>query len=254
MAAGIQGVVVLNCVVQADGTVGDIRVARSLDALHGLDTAAIDALKQWRYSPATKAGKAVAVTVTAELSFTMRSGPSPLPWPTGFDAPTVGAWKTADADVEGLRFHLEYPERWSLQPNPSSTEVIRLTSRTSLATLIIDRPQPASGSFNRPFSPDQLKELVDRMNTVQRAKAANTEGGSFGQVSAGRHIWVWSEWVGGPGAPDDVHRWRFETIAAEQLIGVTMTITVRSSVVEESQQELAAELGSMLRRMMITSR
>jgi hypothetical protein len=37
-AAGIQGTVGLNPIVLADGTVGDVTVAQSLDAVHGLTT------------------------------------------------------------------------------------------------------------------------------------------------------------------------------------------------------------------------
>jgi hypothetical protein len=41
MAARIEGAVELDTVVLADGTVGDVAVARSLDAVHGLDRQAV---------------------------------------------------------------------------------------------------------------------------------------------------------------------------------------------------------------------
>jgi TonB family protein len=47
-AARMQGTVVLDAVIHKDGTVGDIKVLRSANQL--FDQAAIDALKQWRYT------------------------------------------------------------------------------------------------------------------------------------------------------------------------------------------------------------
>ena len=68
--ARIQGTVVVECVVQADGTIGDVKVLKSLDA--GLDEEAIKAVKQWRFEPGTKDGKPVPVLVTLEMTFSLR--------------------------------------------------------------------------------------------------------------------------------------------------------------------------------------
>jgi TonB family protein len=68
--AKIQGVVTLECVVQPDGTVGDVRVTKALNP--GLDQEAIKAVKQWRFKPGHKDGKAVPVRVTLEMTFTLR--------------------------------------------------------------------------------------------------------------------------------------------------------------------------------------
>ena len=70
MKAGVQGAVVLECVVQPDGTVGEVRVTRALEP--GLDREAIKAVKQWRFKPGTKDGKAVPVRVSLEMAFTLR--------------------------------------------------------------------------------------------------------------------------------------------------------------------------------------
>lgn len=69
MRAKIQGTVVLDAVIKADGTVGDVRVKRSLDRANGLDQAAINAAKQWLFRPATKDGKPVDILVTLEVDF-----------------------------------------------------------------------------------------------------------------------------------------------------------------------------------------
>ena len=72
MRAKVQGAVWLEAVVQPDGTVGDVRVTKSLDAVFGLDEEAIRAAKQWRFRPGTRFGEPVAVLVVLELTFTLR--------------------------------------------------------------------------------------------------------------------------------------------------------------------------------------
>lgn len=72
MRARIQGVVVLECVVAPDGSVGDIRIIKSLDKEFGLDEQAIKAARQWRFSPGRRLGEAVPVIIQMELSFTLR--------------------------------------------------------------------------------------------------------------------------------------------------------------------------------------
>jgi TonB family protein len=72
MRAKIQGTVTLEAVVNADGTVGDVRVVRSLDRTHGLDLEAIKAAKLWFFRPATdREGRPVPIIVTLELLFTI---------------------------------------------------------------------------------------------------------------------------------------------------------------------------------------
>jgi protein TonB len=72
MRMRIQGSVWVECVVMPDGTVGDARVMRSLDARFGLDEEAIAAAKQWRFRPGTLNGKPVPVVVSIELMFSLR--------------------------------------------------------------------------------------------------------------------------------------------------------------------------------------
>jgi len=72
MRAKIQGAVLVDCVVKADGTVGDVEVLRSLDKTFGLDQEAIKAAKAWQFEPGTRNGEPVPVRVTIELTFTLR--------------------------------------------------------------------------------------------------------------------------------------------------------------------------------------
>jgi len=71
--AHIEGTVLLDAVVLADGTVGEVTVVRSLDTTYGLDEQAVNAMKQWLFTPGKKDGKPVAVRVSVEMTFTMKS-------------------------------------------------------------------------------------------------------------------------------------------------------------------------------------
>jgi len=67
--AKIAGVVVLWLVVNAKGLPEQIRVQKSLDP--GLDQNAAKAVKHWRFKPAEKDGKPVAVAINIEVNFTL---------------------------------------------------------------------------------------------------------------------------------------------------------------------------------------
>jgi TonB family protein len=71
MRARIEGRALLECVVLGDGTIGSVRVLRSLDRRYGLDEEAIKAARAWRFVPGTRNGQPVSVRITIEMSFTM---------------------------------------------------------------------------------------------------------------------------------------------------------------------------------------
>ena len=72
LRARIQGTVLLRTTILADGSVGSIRIIRSLDARFGLDDEALKTVKLWRFVPGTLAGRPVPVVVDIELTFTLR--------------------------------------------------------------------------------------------------------------------------------------------------------------------------------------
>jgi protein TonB len=67
----VQGTVVLEVVVTADGLPSQIRIVRSLDR-GGLDEEAVSTVAQWRFEPGHFAGIPVAVLVTVLLDFSIR--------------------------------------------------------------------------------------------------------------------------------------------------------------------------------------
>jgi TonB family protein len=70
-SASVQGIVVMQVVVNVDGAVGDVVVTRSLDTAYGLDQAAVDAVKRWRFTPGTKDGAPVPIEMTITLEFSL---------------------------------------------------------------------------------------------------------------------------------------------------------------------------------------
>jgi TonB family protein len=66
----ISGEVVLEIVVRSDGSVGDVRVLRRLGS--GLDERAVQAVRQWRFSPARLKGAPVDVIVEVSVEFKLR--------------------------------------------------------------------------------------------------------------------------------------------------------------------------------------
>ena len=66
----LEGDVVLEIVVRSDGGVGPVRLLQGLGG--GLDQRAIDAVRQWRFSPARRYGTAVDVMVEVAMEFKLR--------------------------------------------------------------------------------------------------------------------------------------------------------------------------------------
>jgi TonB family protein len=68
--ANVHGVVTLYAVIHSDGKVSDIRVLNSPD--ERLDTYAASALARWKFVPAERAGKPVALEAVVEIPFRVR--------------------------------------------------------------------------------------------------------------------------------------------------------------------------------------
>ena len=62
----IQGIVILEVTVDREGNVSNVAVLRSVD---GLDAAAVEAVRQWRYEPTIINGRPVSVVLTDSVRF-----------------------------------------------------------------------------------------------------------------------------------------------------------------------------------------
>jgi TonB family protein len=89
LAAGAQGVVVLDATIEPDGKVSTARVVRSVPFL---DAAAISAVSQWEFTPTVIDGRAVPVIMTLSVGFKRpadASAPAASAEPTAPPAPPV---------------------------------------------------------------------------------------------------------------------------------------------------------------------
>jgi TonB family protein len=69
LAAGVEGLVVVEAVIATDGSVRDVEVTRSVAMLDG---AAMDAVRQWLFTPTLLNGTPVEVIITASVNFAIR--------------------------------------------------------------------------------------------------------------------------------------------------------------------------------------
>ena len=67
MRENVEGTVIVYAVIHADGSVGDVRVLRSVD--DRIDQFASQAVAQWKFDPATKNGAPVDVEATFQIPF-----------------------------------------------------------------------------------------------------------------------------------------------------------------------------------------
>jgi TonB family protein len=279
MSARISGTVVLGCVVELDGTVGAIRVLRSLDAANGLDEQAIKAAKQWRFQPGTKDGVVVPVAVTIDLTFTLGSGSAPvLSWPESFAAaPTPDDKANAriddDVDASGLRIHVSLPATWSLRKNETAGRLLVAVSSGGRGTrfLGIEQPQEARFRLTQPVTPVTLERVAEVLRQGVARVGADAQARAVGQGRASGRLWVWYEmWLPaadvGPNTPaeiasllrattDGVRVWMFMTTEGEREIRVSC-FALKPHVATDGQwldeiRQAGAEFSTIIRRISI---
>ncbi|MBW8713179.1 MAG: energy transducer TonB [Acidobacteria bacterium] len=68
-SARVSGVVIIEATIGADGKVKDAKVLRSIPLL---DQAALDAVKQWQFTPTLLNGVPVPVIMTVTVNFTLQ--------------------------------------------------------------------------------------------------------------------------------------------------------------------------------------
>ena len=74
--ARVQGIVIMEAIIGVDGRVTDAKVLRSVPLL---DQAAVDAVRQWVYTPTLLNGAPVAVIMTVTVTFNLAPGVPPPP-------------------------------------------------------------------------------------------------------------------------------------------------------------------------------
>jgi TonB family protein len=143
--ARVQGVVILEARIDENGDVSDARPLRSIPLL---DQAAIDAVKQWQYTPTLLNGVAVPVTMTVTVNFSLRELISlQIILPDG----TSGNVELASGglvQVPGVRFHLR-PSR-ARGSDDVTVEVLVDDGQTHLGEMVLTLNGPVVQSPTTP--------------------------------------------------------------------------------------------------------
>jgi protein TonB len=92
-SARVSGIVILEALVDRNGDVADARVLKSIPLL---DQAAVEAVRQWRYTPTTLNGSPVPVILTVTVNFSLDGGAPTQPvLMNGAPTPTSSAISNA---------------------------------------------------------------------------------------------------------------------------------------------------------------
>jgi TonB family protein len=131
-SARVQGVVILEVTIGIDGRVQDAKVLRSIPML---DAAALDAVKQWEFTPTMLDGAPVPVMMTVTVNFTLQNelsarscGDEPsMRSPDGTAAATIDFVNQTDAprklywlDASGVRHWYQTIDANSMVVQPTT--------------------------------------------------------------------------------------------------------------------------------------
>lgn len=130
-AARVAGMVILEVRIGTDGSVEDARVLRSIPIL---DEAALEAVRQWRFTPTLLNGQPVPVIMTVTVNFTLEGAPSS---PSALRAlPRTVTLRANDASVQQV-----------LQMLASHLQVrLRIEGTLTAKTISIDFNAASAGS------------------------------------------------------------------------------------------------------------
>ena len=174
---GYTGVCVLELVVDAAGMPQNIRVTRAVGM--GLDDKALDAVRQWRFTPSMKDGTPVAVQINVEVAFNLFGDKKR---PTLFEKANAGDAKAqfqisqillsdpylAQDDSKGFSY-LEKAAKQNLPPAQFAMGEYFSSHKNDLVTAYV---WFALARRNRYKQSDQkLKDLAEKMTPEQLAEA-----------------------------------------------------------------------------------
>jgi TonB family protein len=114
--ARVTGVVILETVIDEQGNVTDVKVLKSLH--EGLDQAAMEAVRTWKFKPATLAGRPVPVYYTLTVNYTMDTSPA--------FGPLFMQFMRENPDIRDLVAHRRFEEALALLEGREISPEVRL--------------------------------------------------------------------------------------------------------------------------------
>ena len=249
MRANVQGAVIIECVVDVDGSVGAVRVRRSLDPTFGLDEEAMKTAKQWRFQPAVKDGMPVQVVVSIQLTFTL--GKIPTSVPAAFarsagDTTKVPAldepWTDKSVESDGWRLTMSYPSSWL--PTASSRgnllQVVGVRGASRFTFVSLPALKPAAFSLREGLIADKLQQFESAEKASLPSRVTGASLGGVGQIQVESRYWLWESVRHAPMADvrlpqtlvpdllrmDPIDLWVFNTTEADRLIQINLAVAV----------------------------
>lgn len=176
---GYEGTCVLALVVNVEGMPQDIRVAQAVGM--GLDDKAIEAVRQWRFTPAIKDGTPVAVQINVEVTFRLYASYSKK-GPDLFQKASAGDAKAqfeiaqillsdpylAKDDSKGFAF-LEKAAKQNFPPAQFAMGEYYSSHRNDLVTAYVWYALARKNRYKQ--SDQRLKDLAEKMTPEQLAEA-----------------------------------------------------------------------------------
>lgn len=207
MRARLYGDVVLRFDVLVDGTTANFQIVKSLDATFGLDQQAIEAVKQWRFKPATKNGTPVVARVTADVNFVLRERdgttlgtplppptPPPSAWPSSFanEIADAGAtWKPDSVKLGDTTLNFESPAGWNVRYYPQGNLLLAMMSGDGRRVVMTGAAMKTPGPMIMPLPADRVEAFGKAMSAMPTAQKAPIL--ASGQVQVGTQWWLWLE-------------------------------------------------------------
>lgn len=200
-AARVSGIVILEAIVGTDGRVAEAKVIRSIAQL---DEAALDAVRQWKYTPTTLNGQPVPVIMTVTVNFTMATGGSNI---------------AAGSGMSDNSFAAGHP----LAEPTAAPEPIFLNGREAIR-IGGNIKAPERTHYAAPAYPQAAQDA--RVQGVVIVEAVIDENGSVAQTKVLRSVALLDE-----AALEAVSKWKYTpTYLNGSAVPVVMTVTINFTV------------------------
>jgi TonB family protein len=170
-SARVQGVVILEATIDGAGNVEDVKVLRSVPLL---DQAAIDAVKQWQYTPTLLNGQPVSVVMTVTVNFSLRGSANAVVLKITLPNGQTLAMNVRDGDMG----YLDIPDvgRFDIAPSignpasPSSVTRVSIYERADSGPRLLGTVDVAlaAGTVQSATTPSFGIELVERISPAQQ--------------------------------------------------------------------------------------
>jgi TonB family protein len=235
----IQGFVTVQFVIEADGTVGPIRVVRSLDAASGIDDAAVASVKRWRFTPGIKDGAAVRVLANGTVTFSLSRERPPISLPEGFtEAPPLDpSWSKHEVATGGFTVRFYSPPDWERGQMPALAAMMSEPGGPRSFGIYPPAKIPIPPPFPMPAGP--LRRFAESMRSTFSSTQKPAKVLAVGQSPFGTHNWLWLELD----MDDNARAWSFHTFIDNQAIVVLCNVmTPRLRLTETERDAVISDM------------